>query len=313
MVNKNYPYVSIIIPLFNKETTIKKTIESVLNQSYYNYEIVVVNDGSTDRSESIVRSIRDERIRLVSKHNEGVSSARNMGIINAKGSWILFLDADDIMLPNALKLLTDNIVNDTTIVAANFLVKTDKDLIKALPLKKKYLYEDKKSIFRAWCIKRLFLRAGSFIVPAKIAKDELFDINYSRFEDLDFILRILQHVRILLLPNEVMIYQTAFAEASNVTQEKWNNDYLFYLTFEPHQFWRNCVLGGYLYLSIRSYPEKKNLLLDKYRDNLKYAKFSRFLYYYSQIRFLNIKKIKNKLRKLILHDKKNIQTYIFEK
>ncbi len=87
---------SVVIPLYNKELSIKNTIQSVLNQSYQNFEIIVVNDGSTDCSEEIVRKLNDKRIRIFVKENGGVSSARNFGIREAKYDWIAFLDGDDL-------------------------------------------------------------------------------------------------------------------------------------------------------------------------------------------------------------------------
>ena len=71
---------SVVIPLFNKELSIKNTIQSVLNQSYQNFEILIINDGSVDGSVDIVKNIKDERIRLIHQNNQGVSSARNKGI-----------------------------------------------------------------------------------------------------------------------------------------------------------------------------------------------------------------------------------------
>ena len=87
---------SVVIPLYNKEKSVKNTIESVLNQTFQDFEIVVVNDGSTDKSLDIVNSIQDKRIRIINKPNGGVSSARNRGIMEAKYEWIAFLDADDL-------------------------------------------------------------------------------------------------------------------------------------------------------------------------------------------------------------------------
>ncbi|MFV0535938.1 MAG: glycosyltransferase family 2 protein [Dysgonomonas sp.] len=87
---------SIIIPLYNKELSIKNTVESVLQQSYSDFEIVIVDDGSTDNSLNVVRKIADDRIRILTKPNGGVSSARNYGVKNASYDWIAFLDADDI-------------------------------------------------------------------------------------------------------------------------------------------------------------------------------------------------------------------------
>lgn len=91
----NHISFSIIIPLYNKEECIAHTLQSVLKQTYGAYEVVVVDDGSTDRSCEVVSSFRDQRIRLVRKPNGGVSSARNFGISQSQYEYIAFLDADD--------------------------------------------------------------------------------------------------------------------------------------------------------------------------------------------------------------------------
>lgn len=100
---------SIVIPLYNKETVISRTLQSVLKQSYSNYEVVVVDDGSKDRSIDIVSSYDDSRIRIINQENKGVSAARNRGIRESRYEWIFFLDADDLMLPNALSVFADMI------------------------------------------------------------------------------------------------------------------------------------------------------------------------------------------------------------
>jgi glycosyltransferase involved in cell wall biosynthesis len=87
--------VSVIIPLYNKEKHIERAINSVLNQTVQNFEIIVVDDGSTDAGADIVRQFDDERIRLIQQNNQGVSAARNKGIKNAQNPLIAFLDADD--------------------------------------------------------------------------------------------------------------------------------------------------------------------------------------------------------------------------
>lgn len=94
---------SVIIPLYNKELSIKNTLQSVLDQSYSNFEIVIVNDGSTDNSVQVVSGIKDSRIRLIHQENQGVSAARNRGIKEAKNEWIAFLDGDDYWKNNHLK------------------------------------------------------------------------------------------------------------------------------------------------------------------------------------------------------------------
>lgn len=97
--------ISVVIPLYNKEISIAHTIECVLAQTYHDFEVVVVDDGSTDRSAEIVKQFSDPRIRLVSQSNGGVSAARNTGIREAKSEYIAFLDADDEWQSGHLKNL----------------------------------------------------------------------------------------------------------------------------------------------------------------------------------------------------------------
>lgn len=94
---------SIIIPLYNKEEYIKDTIESVLSQDFTDYEVLVINDGSTDNSLSVVESINNQHIRIIDKNNEGVSATRNRGLSEAQGEYICFLDADDHLCPGAFE------------------------------------------------------------------------------------------------------------------------------------------------------------------------------------------------------------------
>jgi len=95
---------SVIIPLYNKEKSVSSTLQSVLNQTFKKFEVIVVDDGSTDGSYDVVKQFKDERIRLIQKENGGVSSARNRGIQEAKYDYVAFLDADDVWEPNYLEV-----------------------------------------------------------------------------------------------------------------------------------------------------------------------------------------------------------------
>jgi glycosyltransferase involved in cell wall biosynthesis len=96
------PFFSIIIPTYNREVFIEKTIRSVLDQSFTDYEVIVVDDGSTDNTKDIVSKIRDKRLFYFYKENGERGAARNYGIKKAKGGYITFLDSDDIYYPNYL-------------------------------------------------------------------------------------------------------------------------------------------------------------------------------------------------------------------
>lgn len=110
--NAATPMFSIIVPVYNVIGYIEKTIDSILSQSFRDYELIVVDDGSTDGSgiylDWIVKI--DPRIRVFHQDNSGVSVARNLGLSNAHGRWIVFIDGDDAIRPNALQILADCIV-----------------------------------------------------------------------------------------------------------------------------------------------------------------------------------------------------------
>lgn len=95
--------ISVVIPLYNKEKQIINTLQSIFRQTYQDFEIVVINDGSTDNSVAEVERIQDPRIRLINQQNTGVSVARNRGIQESKGEYIALLDGDDEWMPDYLK------------------------------------------------------------------------------------------------------------------------------------------------------------------------------------------------------------------
>ena len=105
--------ITIIMPVFNKEKYIRETIESVLNQTLNEFEFIIIDDGSTDKSGIIsdVYARKDERIRVIHIPNGGVSNARNIGLDMAEGEYITFIDADDRVTEGYLENLYDCITN----------------------------------------------------------------------------------------------------------------------------------------------------------------------------------------------------------
>ncbi len=102
-MQNNVVDVSIVIPLYNKEKSIERAILSVLNQTHKNFELIIVNDGSTDNSKKNANNIHDSRFKLIDQKNKGVSAARNRGVLAASTNYICFLDADDEWHPHFLK------------------------------------------------------------------------------------------------------------------------------------------------------------------------------------------------------------------
>lgn len=115
---------SVIIPAYNAEKEIGKCINSILNTNHTDFEVIVVNDGSTDNTKQILDRYLDSRLIVIHKENEGVSVARNIGIKNATGDYVLFVDADDELEPQALDYLT-NYLLDKQLDLLQFSVSTD--------------------------------------------------------------------------------------------------------------------------------------------------------------------------------------------
>lgn len=112
------PKISVIVPVFNRENTITTCIEGISNTDYVNYEIIIIDDGSTDNSLQICRQLaaRNSRIRVFHQHNAGVSSARNLGIRNATGDYLIFVDSDDTLFPNALDIIAKQLEQATDLL-----------------------------------------------------------------------------------------------------------------------------------------------------------------------------------------------------
>ncbi|HOC40486.1 MAG TPA: glycosyltransferase family A protein, partial [Bacteroidales bacterium] len=104
--------VSIIIPVYNGEKYISDTIQSVIDQTYKNWELIIVDDGSTDNTAEIVKQFNDSRISYIKKNNTGVSDTRNVGAMISKGEILSFLDADDIWLPENLEKKVEKLINE---------------------------------------------------------------------------------------------------------------------------------------------------------------------------------------------------------
>ena len=104
---KRTPKVSIIIPVYNAEKAVRRCVDSVLDQEYTDFELLLMDDGSKDGSPAILDEYaeKDERVRVVHKENSGVSATRNMALDMARGDWVQFLDADDWITKDATKLL----------------------------------------------------------------------------------------------------------------------------------------------------------------------------------------------------------------
>lgn len=106
------PLISVIIPVYNGDRTIKETVESVLNQTFRDFELIVIDDGSIDRTLEVLSAIHDPRMQIFSYQNAGLAASRNRGLAIASGEYVSFLDADDLWMPNKLLAQLRTLIKD---------------------------------------------------------------------------------------------------------------------------------------------------------------------------------------------------------
>lgn len=125
-MNSQAKKISVIVPVYNVESYVRKTIESILTQSHRDLELILVNDGSVDRSGAICDDYanKDNRVRVFHKENSGSSDARNMGLDNAKGEYILFVDADDYISSDMLEVMVGLMSQQVDVVVCDFVSVT---------------------------------------------------------------------------------------------------------------------------------------------------------------------------------------------
>lgn len=266
------PEVSVIIPVYNKCKYIETSLRSVLEQSFRDLEVIAVNDGSTDESLAALNQLAeaDERIRVLDIPNGGVSNARNVGLSYARGKWIQFLDADDLLEPgylsNAMDLLKEN---PAEILFSGFtMVDPNMNSIKEIALPEEGL-KDQEQLCR--CFIRYQYENGFFgFISNKLFRRSLWEKSGARFpvgtalaEDLDFYARLYPAV------------ESAYF---------WNGKSFSYLQTETN-YAHNAKIDYYsqieIHLDIKAWFQKSGLYLT-YKDQLdsKIAQYAAYILFY---------------------------------
>ncbi len=186
---------TVVIPLYNKEDHILRAINSVLNQTHKEFELIVVDDGSTDSSVKKVKTFSDSRIRLVQQDNQGVSSARNKGIKLAKYDHIGFLDADDAWKPHFLETISKLIVKypyaGAYATAYEIVKSSSKTVLPKSILNFEKNWEGIIDDYFKYALKNPLISASSVVIPKNILNDiGMFPVGIKRGEDLEVWCRI---------------------------------------------------------------------------------------------------------------------------
>lgn len=241
--------ISVVIPLYNKEASIAQSLKSVLSQEYDDFEVVIVDDGSIDGSVGIVEAINDPHIRLIRQENGGPSKARNTGVKNANGEWILFLDADDELESGALEYFANLIreFSDFKFFCAPFYDSIGGH--KSLSFQ--YIDGIVKDPFYEFCIRRVMPRTGSFICRRELCLAEPFNDSIRRYEDFEWLFRIYKRTKIYSASKSVLTTNGDFNAASHARSDI-KEDFMGHLNFRHKSFSEKMALY-FLYLSERDY------------------------------------------------------------
>lgn len=209
--------VSVIMPTYNREKTIVSSIMSVLNQTYFNFELIIVDDCSTDNSLHLIKNIIDSRIIVINLiTNKGSCHARNIGIFNSKGDYICFIDSDDVWLPNKLdyqiNLLNIN-YNNIDILLTNGYVyfnNKTKDMFDINKIKLGFL-KTKDLLNRNQC------SIITLIGKSECLKNIYFDENLPRLQDWSYVIKLSLEYRIYF-DNSYLV--NAYIQSDSITNKK---------------------------------------------------------------------------------------------
>lgn len=204
------PLVSVCIPVFNVATYLESTIESVLNQTYKNIEIILVDDSSRDRSLEIAKNYECSQVKVYRQENKGASAARNAAFSGSRGEYIKFLDGDDLINPAMIESQVRLAVeNDGCLISAQWGRFYHDDLKTFIPIsdKNKERMAPVNWLRNSWTEGKSMMQPGIFLIPRKLVERAGFwDENLSLIDDLDFFTRVILESKEVIFSEEAILY-----------------------------------------------------------------------------------------------------------
>jgi glycosyltransferase involved in cell wall biosynthesis len=231
-------FVSIIIPLYNAERYISETLDSVLAQTYQNWECLIIDDGSKDSSRDIVLDYckNDSRIQYHWQVNAGASSARNMGVELSKGQYIQYLDADDLLLPDKIKKMLEESkkLDENGILYSNMILGKENNIHKEIPMNFSLNLGSNVTFdqtYRRYALD-FGITAACFLFPRKILELVVWDVSLGPAEDWDYFLQILNKgYYFRFLPETFVIYRNTSASYSKNIAKSLKSQYKVLVTW----------------------------------------------------------------------------------
>jgi glycosyltransferase involved in cell wall biosynthesis len=201
------PLVSAVVPAYNASRTVVEAVNSILTQTVGDLEVIVVDDGSRDDTADVVRSIDDPRVSLITKQNEGASSARNAGIRAARGRYVAFLDADDQWLPSKLERQLDVLESDPGVYAVQSGALLVDDAMKPLSVLKCRPWKD--ALWDVLMFQNLPAFSSTFIAARdKLMERDGFDTSLVILEDWELAIHAVRHWKFQSIDDPLTLYRT---------------------------------------------------------------------------------------------------------
>ncbi|QNN43024.1 glycosyltransferase family 2 protein [Pedobacter roseus] len=229
------PLVSIIIPAYNAAKHIAETIQSAISQSWANKEVIVIDDGSTDETLDIIKSFDNQVIKVFQQANKGAAATRNKGLLEAKGDFIQFLDADDILSTDKIEKQVLAIANHTNTLAVCSTVHFDEHQPHALFTPS--LYEEEflktsdepiKFLIKLWGGfdgKGSMIQPNAWLIPTPlIRKSGLWNEELSLDDDGEFFARIILNSTKIVKVSDVFNYYRKYKKEGNLSSQKTHKD-----------------------------------------------------------------------------------------
>ncbi|OEJ98980.1 hypothetical protein A8C32_07300 [Flavivirga aquatica] len=275
------PFFSVIIPLYNKESHIKDTLNSIIKQNFKDFEIIIINDGSTDGSLEAAKLVSDNRIKIYSQNNSGASSARNLGIKKAIGNYIALMDGDDIWYPNHLQEFHNSISKfpDAGLFCNAYDIKLSKSqIVKAsYSIRKREIPHIIDDYFLASTIRSL-----GWTSAIAFSKNDFYNIGefkpkITSGQDLDFLIRFALKKTVIFNPKTTCYYDKTVANSlskenhqeskrilfnSFQQEEKLNKSLNIYLNLNRYSLAIQCKLAKNKTTFAKLYPEIDKKLLN---------------------------------------------------
>ncbi len=214
MVN---PLVSICIPVYNGEAYIKASVDCIINQSYQNIEIIIVNDGSTDNTLGVLQHFTDQRVKIINQTNKGQCAAANAAFKASKGSYIKFFDADDILSTNFIERQVYRLNGRNNMIASASWGRFYDDDINTFSLNPETIWKDMSPL--EWLIGSIngasMMQCALWLIPREILeKSGLWNEDLTLINDFEFFIRVLLESEEILFTEDAILYYRSGVKSS---------------------------------------------------------------------------------------------------